>query len=224
MARAAVADGITAVAATPHVRDDYPTTPETMERSFAELRAALARERVPLDLYAGGEIAIDRLRTLDAETLRRFGLGGNPSFLLVEFPYTGWPLELPERVFRLQADGITAVIAHPERNREVQEAPERLSQIVRAGGLVQLTAASVDGRLGTSARRTASRLIELGLAHLIASDAHAPSLRAIGMSSARRAVGDRPLAEWLTRDVPAAIVDGRELPHRPFRRGWWRSR
>ena len=32
IARDAVADGVEALAATPHVRADYPTRPETMER------------------------------------------------------------------------------------------------------------------------------------------------------------------------------------------------
>ena len=32
LARAAAADGVTVLAATPHVRDDYPTSAETMER------------------------------------------------------------------------------------------------------------------------------------------------------------------------------------------------
>jgi protein-tyrosine phosphatase len=35
IARAAVDDGIAVVAATPHVRDDYPTTPEELERLVA---------------------------------------------------------------------------------------------------------------------------------------------------------------------------------------------
>jgi protein-tyrosine phosphatase len=42
IARAAVADGITTIAATPHVRADYPTRADAMERAVAELRAALA--------------------------------------------------------------------------------------------------------------------------------------------------------------------------------------
>ena len=89
--------------------------------------------------------------------------------------------------------------------------------LVERGMLVQLTAASLDGRLGPGAQKTARRLLELGLAHLLASDAHAPDLRQIGMSAAARAVGDEDLARWLTEDVPAAIVAGGEIPPRPAR-------
>ena len=225
LAQAAVADGVELIAATPHVRDDYPTGVETMERLVRELRAVLASERVPLELVGGGEIAINRLELLSEEELRRFGLGGNPNYLLLEFPSYGWPLDLPTRIFALRVLGITPVLAHPERNGEVQAVPERLSPLVEQGALVQLTAASLDGRLGSRPRRTAFRLLELGLAHLLASDAHAPETRTAGMSAAAAAVADDRLADWLTRDVPAAIVAGDRLPDRPNRRGrrWlWR--
>jgi protein-tyrosine phosphatase len=86
---------------------------------------------------------------------------------------------------------------------------------VEQGALVQLTAASVDGRLGRTSRKAAFRLLELGLAHLIASDAHTPGVRAVGLASAVEAVGDAALARWLTEAVPAAIVAGHQIPDRP---------
>ncbi len=222
IARAAVADGIVVLAATPHVRDDYPTDPAEMEHGVSELRAELERQEVGLDLRGGGEIALDRLDLLSEGDLRRFGLAGNPEYVLVEFSYFGWPLDLADRLFRLRAAGFTPVLAHPERNADVQAAPERLAPLVETGTLVQLTAGSLDGRLGRSSRATALRLVELGLAHLVASDAHHPDLRAIGMSGAARAIDDESLARWLCEEVPGAIVGGGDLPERPQgeRRGW----
>lgn len=218
LARAAVADGIEAIAATPHVRDDYPTTPDEMETALERLRAAVRDEGIPLEILAGGELDIERL-SMPTEDLRRFGLGGSTTHLLVETPYAGWPLDLAERLFRLRALGFSPVLAHPERNAEVQADPEgRLGPIVEAGTLVQLTAASVDGRIGRRARAASERLLELELAHLIASDAHTPSIRAVGLSAAAEAVGDAELARWLTRDVPAAVVADESPPPRPARR------
>jgi len=215
MARSAVADGVEVIAATPHVRHDYPTTAETMELRLAELRDALAAAGVELEVLGGGELDLQRLEELPDDELRRFGLGGNAGALLIEFPYFGWPLGLAETVFRLRTRGFRSVIAHPERSADVQAHPERLAPIVEGGALVQVTAASVDGRLGRRPRDAAFRLLELGLAHLLASDAHAPSLRQIGMSAATEAVGDPALARWLTVDVPSAIVGGMQIPERP---------
>jgi protein-tyrosine phosphatase len=215
MARAALADGTRVVAATPHVREDWPTAPDVMEARVADLRHALAETRIPLQVLTGGEIDLHRLDLLSAEELQRFGLGGNPDYLLVEFPYYGWPLGLTNRVLALRERGITAVLAHPERNGEVQGNPERLRPLVDNGILCQVTAASLDGRIGRRSRACGLTLVETGLAHLVASDAHTPDVRGIGMSRAAGAVGDEALARWLTYDVPAAIVGGLPLPPRP---------
>ena len=173
-------------------------------------------------LVPGGELALSGAhRPLDE--LRRFGLAGNPAYLLVETPYLSWPLDLAPRFGHLREHGITVVLAHPERNPSVQERPAVLAEIVAAGTLVQLTAGSLDGRLGPAVRACALRLLELELAHMIASDAHAPAVRAIGMTAASRAVKDEELARWLTVDVPAAILDNGPVPRRPAHRRGWRA-
>ncbi len=224
LARAAVDDGIQLMAATPHVRDDYPTTPDEMETAVERLRGELADAEIPLELRPGGELALDRLE-LAPDDLRRFGLGGSANHLLVETPYFGWPLDLEAQLFRLHTAGFTPVLAHPERNAEVQADPTgRLAPLVRSGTLVQLTAASIDGRLGRKPRAASARILELELAHLIASDAHAPTIRAVGMKAAAEAVGDDALARWLTWDVPAAMLAGTEIPERPLRKRRWLRR
>src|SRR5205823_12671736 len=101
---------------------------------------------------------------------------------------------------------------------EVQAAPERLRRLAEHGTIVQLTSASVDGRLGRNCKQSAFRLLQLGIAHLIASDAHAPDVRAVGMSRAADAVGDVALARWLTEEMPAAIIAGEVTPTRPLTR------
>lgn len=225
--RAASADGVRVLAATPHVRSDFPTTPETMERLVREVRAAAGDAGIAVEIATGGEIAFDRLEEMTADEIRRFGLGGNPDVVLLEFPYSAWPLGLEQRLVRLQAEGFTPVLAHPERNAEVQAAPERLEEHVSRGALIQVTAGSLDGRLGASSKRAARSLLDRRLVHLLASDAHAPEVRRVGLSGAVEAVGDATLARWLTEAVPRAIVERTPLPPRPAwagrrRREWWR--
>jgi len=217
MARRAAEDGVVAIAATPHVRADYPTLPEDMEAAVADLRQDLAEERIPVDILHGGELDLDTAGALDHDSLRRFTLGQSGRYLVLEFPYSGWPLGLEDRLFELQLQGLVPVLAHPERNHEVQQSPERLAKAVRRGSLVQLTAASVDGRLGRAPQRAAERLLELGLAHVLASDAHAPEIREAGLAAAADALSDPALARYLTVEAPEAIVAGAELPERPLR-------
>lgn len=218
LARAFVEAGVDTVAATPHVREDFPTAVDTMQARVAELRAALAAAGIPLEVRSGGEIAIERLGSLQTDERRRFGLGGDTGYLLLEFPYYGWPLELATRVGELRSLGLRPILAHPERNPDVQSSPERLLPIVRAGALVQVTASSVDGRLGRRAKRAVSALLELGLVHVLASDAHAPDSRRLSMVPALAGLHDDRLAGWLTEEVPEAILAGETLAERPPRR------
>jgi protein-tyrosine phosphatase len=212
--QAAADEGIEVLAATPHVRDDYPTTPAQMEETLELLRSAAGGL---VRLVPGGEVAVPELMR-PVEELRRFGLAGNPGYLLVETPYSLWPPNFAEHVARLRAERITAVIAHPERNSAVQNKPRLVEEVVEAGALIQLTAGSLDGRAGWDAQACAFKLLSQWTAHLIASDAHAQGVRAIGMRSAVALLEDDELGRWLTDDLPRAIVDGGELPERPGRR------
>src|SRR5579871_3565680 len=106
------AEGITVAACTPHVRDDHPTTAEMMEARLAELKGRIAGEGIALDVRGGGEVALDRLPLLDREARTRFGLGGNPRLLLLEFPFYGWPLAIGSILEQLDAEGTVVLLAH----------------------------------------------------------------------------------------------------------------
>jgi protein-tyrosine phosphatase len=209
-----VESGVRGVAATPHVRDDYPTTAALMETLVAGLRVEAKAKGIALDILTGGEIALDRLAVTPKAELRRFGLGGNSRYLLIEFPYYGWPQNLAEQLASLRSAGFRAVLAHPERNAEVQAGPGRLEPLVDSGTLVQLTSASLSGNLGRQCQTAALRLLELGLAHMVASDVHARGARA-GLAAVAEAISHEPLARWLTADVPHAIVSNDAVPVRP---------
>jgi protein-tyrosine phosphatase len=215
MARAMAADGVTLVAATPHVRDDYPTPATSVEDGIRELRSALAAAAVAIEVRPGGEVAVDWADRADIGDLRGYGLAGNPAVLLVEFPYLGWPLELGMVCNRLLGEGVTPILAHPERNDRVQAQPERLEELVERGVLVQLTASSVSGRRGSRSRKAAYELLDAGLAHLVGSDAHRAPGPGSRLSDAADALHDPPLARWLLELVPAALVDGAPIPDRP---------
>lgn len=210
--RVAAEEGITAIAATPHVRDDYPTRPGTMEAAVEALRRDFDANGVQIEVLRGGEVSIDAVWELSASELRRFALGGSARYLLLEFPYAGWPPALDLAITTVLGHGLTPVLAHPERNPQVQDRPDRLLTAVERGAAVQVTAASVDGRLGAAPRVASERLFELEAVHLIATDVHGPHISREGMRAAAEAVGDAVLAEHLTTGVPAAIVAGEPLP------------
>lgn len=227
LARAIADAGTTVVAATPHVRDDFPTRASTIHSLVGELRAALREDGVPLVVVPGAEVAIDRIPRIPADEIHLLTIDARGRHLLVETPYLGWPANMAFALADLGAAGITPILAHPERNATVQQEPERLRPLVDGGCLVQVTAASLDGTLGRTAHRTARALVAAGLAHLVASDAHGVRGRGLDLSAACATLGDGALARWLTREVGEAVLAGEPAPPRPPSgrargRRWWR--
>src|SRR5438477_11556622 len=145
MALDAAAQGVSVLAATPHVRDDYPTTPEAIEDAVAELRDDFAEQGIPVEVLHGAEVALDLLWMIPPEDLHRFTIAQNGRYLLLEVPYRGWPLAFESAVVRLLELGVTPLLAHPERNPEVQDRPDRVRAVVEAGALLPVTAASLEG-------------------------------------------------------------------------------
>ncbi|MGH3041432.1 MAG: CpsB/CapC family capsule biosynthesis tyrosine phosphatase, partial [Gaiellaceae bacterium] len=88
LARRAAQDGVTAIAATPHVRSDYPTRPEEMERGVLKLREDFLEHGIHVEVLHGGELDLVALGSLDDDDLRRFSLARSGRYLLLEFPYS----------------------------------------------------------------------------------------------------------------------------------------
>ena len=156
LARRAAADGVTTLAATPHLRDDHPgVVPEELARRTAELGRLLDQEGVGLALVPGGEV--DLTWALDAgdDVLRLVSYGQRGSDLLVETPYGELPQHFERMIDAVRWRGYRVLLAHPERNPSFQRSPERLADLVDRGVLVQLTAASLDetARLALGAAR-----------------------------------------------------------------------
>src|SRR4029078_10231478 len=76
MARQAEADGIEAVCATPHIRDDHDVRIEELAGRVAGLNAKLEQELVAVRILQGGEVAETAVEGLSEEELTRLSLGG----------------------------------------------------------------------------------------------------------------------------------------------------
>ena len=173
-------------------------------------------------------MALSRLPDLDDAALRAVALGGGP-YVLVECPLTRVAPAMESAVEDLLARGHQVLLAHPERSPAIQREPDRLARMIDAGALAQVTAGALGGEYGQSVRQVALHLARWDLVHCIASDAHDATrrrpelLRGLG-SAARSVPGLDERTEWLTQDVPAAILAGGRppvpAPMPPPRRGW----
>jgi protein-tyrosine phosphatase len=214
LARAAAATGTRVIVATPHVSWHYPNEPRTIARLVDELNARLAADGIELEVRPGAELAMSRIVDTDRAQLDSLTLGGG-GWLLVEPPFTPMAYGLDAIILDLQREGYHIILAHPERCAAFHRDPHMLGSLVGAGVLTSLTAGSLVGRFGAQTRRFAVKLVEDGLVHNVSSDAHDDVRRPPGVTAELEQAGLGPLAEWLTQLVPAAILEGDEIPQRP---------
>jgi protein-tyrosine phosphatase len=219
IARAAVGLGTRAVATTSHIDAGYGLGGADLAAAREALAARLRTEGIPLRLLAGGEVAAARLPLLDDGALAALTLGGGGTVLL-ECPFAPVGAAMEPMVTDLNERGFEVLLAHPERSPTFQRDPRRLERLVELGASAQVTAGSLAGRFGGLVTGTACAMLEAGLVHVIASDAHdtarrTPDLR-VGAAELTQRYGDvEDQLAWMTGAAPAAILDGRPLPERP---------
>ena len=217
LARALVADGITHVVATPHVFPGrYDNRRSSIDAEHARFAQALKAYQIPLSTSCAGEVrltpeALDLLALGELPFLAgpSAGVSGAPKAVLLELPDGQVPLGADRFCLALVRQGITPVIAHPERNRGVMEKPERMQPFVEAGCQLQVTAASVIGDFGSRAQATALHLLDQGWVQVLASDSHNLRGRAPRMGAARAWLASHygeAVAHALTQVGPARLA------------------
>lgn len=210
MARAAVADGITVTACTPHIFPGlYENKGPDIRQAIARLRAALEEADIPLRLVTGADVqlAVDLAGGLKSGAI----LSLNDSrYFLFEPPHHTAPPRLEETVFNIMAAGWQPVVTHPERLHWIENHYDTMCKLAHAGAWMQLTAGSVTGRFGRRAKYWSERMLDEGLVHILATDAHNMRNRAPRLAEARDAVAQR-LGERAATDMvltrPQGILD-----------------
>ena len=221
LARAAADQGTRVLAATPHLRADFPDVrPDELAGRCDEIRAAIADAAIELEVVQGGEAGLMWAVNATDDELRAGSYGARGTDLLVETPYGPLNNQFEQLLFTLPERGYRLLLAHPENNPTFQRTPERLHELVERGVLLQVTARSLirsDRRRGP--RPLAEALVRDGYAHVLASDAHSgrqlrPPALGAGAAAAAELVGEER-ARWLVEGAPAAIIAGQPLPEPP---------
>jgi protein-tyrosine phosphatase len=223
MARAAAQSGITTLAATPHLRGDFPNVRvgELADRCH-ELQEAIDGQLIPLRIVSGGEVSLAWALGASDDELRMASYGQRGSDLLIESPSDVTLID--QQLYAVRAKGFRVSLAHPERSGQFQSAPDRLHPIGEQGVLLVLNAKALLLPQRSATRKLAEHLLRTGQGHALASDGHRGgpprpvTELAKGVPAAAALVGEAR-AEWMATAVPAAIIAGESLPEPPKSEG-----
>jgi protein-tyrosine phosphatase len=215
MCRAAAADGITHMVATPHANDRYHYDREYLQGLVAHLRQ-LVGDLPKISLGCDFHLSFDNLQDAFANPTRYVIEGTR--YLLVEFSNYSIPLNTTDTFHQLGDRGITPVITHPERNPILRESLQRVVEWAELGCVVQMTGSVLTGFWGDRARRAAHWLLEHHAVHVLATDAHDLEKRVPILSLSRDAAAEicgEEIADALVEANPRAIIANQPLPYFP---------
>jgi protein-tyrosine phosphatase len=214
MLRLAGDSGTTDIVATPHADLEYKFQPELIRQRVEEITTATAgfpRIHEGCDFHLTYDNIQDAIAHPAKYTI------AHKSYLMVEFSDLLIFRNVSEIFASLREAGIVPVITHPERNQLLQQRLPHLKKWVAEGCYLQVTAQSLLGQFGNTARNFSLALLKKNLVHFLASDAHDTVNRPPVLRDAYQWVEKNhgePLARRLLVDNPRAAVDGVPLP--PF--------
>ena len=191
MARMFAADGISHVACTPHILPGlYHNTGDQIRRAVNTLDAELRSQGIELAIFPGADAHItptflEGLRCGNIPTL------GASRYVLVEPPHHTAPQRIEQFFFDILVAGYVPIVTHPERLRWINQHYATMQRLAAQGVWMQVTAGSVTGAFGKNAQYWAERMLDEGLVHILASDAHDVHHRIPNLSYGRDAVARR---------------------------------
>lgn len=214
MARLAVADGTTHLAGTPHIYPGvYHNSTGTILPALQALQTELDSAGIPLQLVMGADVhmvpeVMQGLKQGSIPTLH------NSRYFLLEpshhVPVNGFL----EQVENFLNAGYVPVITHPERLRWMEEYYQDFMAAARMGAWLQITAGSIHGGFGRNAQKLAERMLQEGVVHIIASDAHGvenrPPIMSAGVEAAITLTGNEAEIMRMVHDRPQAILNNAE--------------
>ena len=215
MCRRAAADGITHMVATPHANDRYHYDRDYLQGLVAHLQQMVG-DSPKLSLGCDFHLSYDNVQDALANPTRYVIEGTR--YLLVEFSNFSIPQQITEWFFKLNNNGMTPVVTHPERNPLLRENPQRILEWAEQGCVIQVTGSAFTGFWGDRSRRAAQWLLEQRAVHVLSTDAHDLEKRVPILSTSRDAAAEicgAEIAEALVESNPRAIINNQPLPYFP---------
>jgi len=208
MLRLAAENGTSDIVASPHSNHQFKFDPEIIAEKVEELRQAsggIVRIHTGCDFHLSFDNIQDSLQHPSKYAIN------HKNYVLVEFSDLLIPKTTDEVFYQMQSVGMIPIITHPERNMLLQRRLENLETWCESGCLLQVTAQSFSGRFGKHAKAFADLLLQKGLVHIVASDAHDTQHRPPSLKEAYEYVAKEygvARAELLFVKNPGATLTG----------------
>ena len=219
MAAMAAADGIQTIVVTPHQLGGFAhNRGQAIRVRTGELQQFLDNHGIALRVLPGADVRIEpgmleKLRSGDVLTL-----ADRRKHVLLELPHELYfPLE--DIVESLRRAGFVGILSHPERNQGLLKQPRLIPPLVDRGCLMQVTCGSLLGTFGPVSQQMSEWMLDQGVVHFLATDAHGHNARRPLMKHAfervKRMLGEEIAVDLCCRN-PAAVAAGADVARQRY--------
>jgi tyrosine-protein phosphatase YwqE len=156
---------------TPHILPFvWNNTKQTILEGESTVLEILNSNKEKVQIRAAAEYMLDSSLIEKMENEKLLTLKDN--YLLIEMSYLNPPIQLLEYIYRLQVEGYTPILAHPERYLFYHNNFEQYENLKKAGCLFQLNLLSAVGYYGNHVTDISNKLLKKGLIDFVGSDVH----------------------------------------------------
>ena len=178
----------------------------------SSLQKKLYENNIFIEIHLGYEVYYyENLLKIIEQPLVTMGKG---KYILIEFAPHNIPSSQKSTLFELKMNGVTPIIAHPERYKAVQENLNLIYDWINSGCLIQIDCGSLLGLMGKKAKKASLLIIKEKCCHILASDAHNDTNRNFCIKDAynivKHIIGQND-AYKLVFEHPSSIIKGEDL-------------
>lgn len=164
--------GIKQLIATPHATElmNHEVSQQFLDH-FNTLQQAVRKSGLDVEVYLGSELFFTE-RIYDWLDYPWATLNNNKKYILFEIPLYDLPDRVGDFIFQSRLQGLTPILAHPERYIYLHDKLDTLFSWYRQGCLMQMNGGSLIGQFGDTIAELTKTLLKAGLYNLAGSDAH----------------------------------------------------
>jgi protein-tyrosine phosphatase len=144
---------------------------DVIDATFGKMKDAVQAQDIPLALSLAAENMWDEVFHERRATGEFPRYDGGTAFLFEVRPEE-LPLGFEKQIFDLRVKGFLPVMAHPERYAPFWKDLARLERLAESGVALLVDLGALTGAHGRHQEKAGRRLVESGLAHAVATDAH----------------------------------------------------
>lgn len=155
---------------TPHIMWDlYKNDSRTIAAAYQTLQQG--PQKLALPIHTAAEYYLD-------DYFDKFLLNNTPlltlkgKWVLVEFSFVTFPVNLKQTLFNLQINGYQPILAHPERYLYFGDDKKKYDELHEAGCFFQINLLSLNGYYGKGPQELAEYLIKKKYVDLLGTDLH----------------------------------------------------